>query len=703
MLERRRPVERFPRLGDRLAATARRRIRGRDRELGLFRRALVGSSGPFSVFFVHGLGGVGKTALLDECANEAARAGVLTVHLDARVIDPVPRAFLQALGEVLGLADTDSPLDRLSREDAVVLTVDSYDALVTLDPWIRQTFLPQLPSRGVVMMAGRRPPCADWTADPALSAIFHPLSLRNLSPAESRALLSDRLVPEEQHDNVLQFTHGHPLALVLVADVVANAGAGQPFTPQSAPNVVHELLTRLIAAIPTACHRRALEASAQARVTTEALLGAVIEDGDPYELFDWLRGLSFIEQGPEGVFPHDLAREVLDTDFRWRDPDGYLEMNRRIWRHLRQRVVATTGRVQQRVFFDKLYLHRGSATGSRYHDYTTLGSVFAETATAADHAAIVETVRRHEGAESAHIAAHWLERQPQAFRVARGARDEMLGFVASIVLTPEAAGDAGIDPAVPGARAFVRRRGPLRAGEEIVHHRLHMSCERYQNLSANNNLLAMRASFAPLEHRHLAWSFVAFARSDSWLPLMQYINFERAEDADFTVGGRDYMVFVHDWRVESFEMWWDLLCERSVSSEPIGEAAAAPPTPSIVVLSEADFAASVRQALRDYTRPAALTASPLLRSRLVADAEGNSGDAARLQSMLREALDTLNTSPRDEKFYRALLYTFFQPAATQEDAAERLGLPFSTYRYQLARGTERIVERLWELELSGSR
>jgi hypothetical protein len=439
------------------------------------------------------------------------------------------------------------------------------------------------------------------------------------------------------------------------------------------------------------------------RVTTEALLGAVIADGDPYELFNWLRGLSFIEQGPEGLFPHDLAREVLDTDFRWRDPDGYLAMNRRIWRHLRQRVLTTTGRVQQRVFFDKLYLHRGSGTGSRYHDYTTLGSVFAETATAADHATIIETVRRHEGAESAHIAAHWLGQQPQAFRVARGARDEMLGFVASIVLTQESAGDAAIDPAVPGAWAFVRRRARLRAGEEIVHHRLHMSCGHYQNLSANNNLLAMRASFAPLEHRHLAWSLVAFARSDSWLPLMQYINFEPAEEADFTVGGREYMVFAHDWRVEPFEMWWDLLCERSLSSEPIGEAAAAPPAPSMVVLSEADFAASVRQALRDYTRPAALAASPLLRSRLVADGDGHGGDAARLQALLREALEMLKASPRDEKFYRALQLTYFQPAVTQEGAAERLGLAFGTYRYHLARGTDRIVERLWDLEVSGSR
>ena len=120
------------------------------------------------------------------------------------------------------------------------------------------------------------------------------------------------------------------------------------------------------------------------------------------------------------------------------------------------------------------------------------------------------------------------------------------------------------------------------------------------------------------------------------------------------------------------------------------------------MLSETEFEASVRQALRDYMRPAALAASPLVRSRLVADADGNGG-AGRLQSLLREALETLNSSPRDEKFYRALLYTYFQPAITQEDAAERLGLPFSTYRYHLAQVAQRIVEWLWDLELSGSR
>jgi hypothetical protein len=38
---------------------------------------------------------------------------------------------------------------------------------------------------------------------------------------------------------------------------------------------------------------------------------------------------------------------------------------------------------------------------------------------------------------------------------------------------------------------------------------------------------------------------------------------------------------------------------------------------------------------------------------------------------------------------------------TQEAAAERLGLPFSTYRRHLGSGIERITAWLWERELRG--
>ncbi|GAA3220480.1 hypothetical protein [Nonomuraea helvata] len=39
---------------------------------------------------------------------------------------------------------------------------------------------------------------------------------------------------------------------------------------------------------------------------------------------------------------------------------------------------------------------------------------------------------------------------------------------------------------------------------------------------------------------------------------------------------------------------------------------------------------------------------------------------------------------------------------TQEAAAERLGLPYSTYRRHLVSGIERVCEDLWRRELYGA-
>ena len=52
------------------------------------------------------------------------------------------------------------------------------------------------------------------------------------------------------------------------------------------------------------------------------------------DLFDWLRDLSFVEAGPDGLFPHDLARDVIDRDLRWRDPESDQLVFRRVQAHL---------------------------------------------------------------------------------------------------------------------------------------------------------------------------------------------------------------------------------------------------------------------------------------------------------------------------------------------------------------------------------
>lgn len=73
---------------------------------------------------------------------------------------------------------------------------------------------------------------------------------------------------------------------------------------------------------------------------------------------------------------------------------------------------------------------------------------------------------------------------------------------------------------------------------------------------------------------------------------------------------------------------------------------------------------------------------------------------ADLRDALRAAAEALKSRPKDEKFYEALDLTFLRPAPTQETAAERLGLPFGTYRYRLGTAIGRVIDLLWEQELN---
>lgn len=228
-----------------------------------------------------------------------------------------------------------------------------------------------------------------------------------------------------------------------------------------------------------------------------------------------------------------------------------------------------------------------------------------------------------------------------------------------------------------------------------------MGCETYQTVSVVLNLTSITCATRWITTPRLAWSFVTFAQPDEWEPTFTYLRFRRAPEADFEVGGRRYGVFAHDWRAEPAPAWLDRMGEREIATNLTLNEIAAPSPPPLLVLSRSEFAQAVRQALRDYTRPAALAANPLLRSRLTAERADGAPTPVTLQCLLGEAAESLRGNPKGEKPYRALHRTYLEPAASQELAAELLGLPFNTYRYQLAGAVAQVTEWLWRLELYG--
>jgi hypothetical protein len=675
-----------PRLGERLRRQRRERFVGRAAELALFQRLLGRDRPDFCVLWVHGPGGVGKTALCGVFAEVAQAAGRAVRTVDAREIELTSAGLGSAIGEPA---------------PGQVTIVDSFERCAPLEGWLRESLLPRWPADALLVLAGRLPPSAQWLGDTGWHGLLHPLPLRNLGPDESREFLRTHGIVGAQQESVVESTHGHPLALALMVEALAG---GDPLTRvrvDQEPELVRTLLERIVERAPGPRERAALEVCAHVRVTTEETLAEVLGEDDAPRLFEWLRRRSFIEHGPHGLVPHDLARDVLDADLRWRNPSAYRRLHRAARAATLRRIQNTEGVDRQRALFDFMFLHRTSAIMGAFQDWETFGTVYPAAATAQMLPEILAMVRRYEGPESATIAARWYAAQPHAFSAFLDPAGDVVGFSAAISLDQASAEEIDADPAARAAIAFVRRYGPPRPGEEILHHRFYISRDTYQKVSAGTNLFAITSAQHWITRPRLAWTFIAVADPDYWQDLFSYLNFQRSDEADFVVGRR-YAVYSHDWRAEPMLAWSELMEERELARHPDEIPPPSPQrSPALVVLSEQEFRAAVRQALRAYTRPDALATNPLLRSRVIVETAGRQPRPEDLRRVLAGAAESLRANPRDEKLFRALHRTYLQPAASQELAAQALGLPFSTYRAHLTAGIDRIAGMLWQRELSG--
>jgi TolB-like protein/Flp pilus assembly protein TadD len=120
------------------------------------------------------------------------------------------------------------------------------------------------------------------------------------------------------------------------------------------------------------------------------------------------------------------------------------------------------------------------------------------------------------------------------------------------------------------------------------------------------------------------------------------------------------------------------------------------------VLAHAEFESAVKDALRNFTRTDLLAGNALLQSRILAGREAGIATPQALRTLLAQTAETLFANDRDQRLYRVLDLTYFHPATKQEAAADRLGMPFSTYRRHLTAGVERLTEWMWQRENDAS-
>ncbi len=397
---------------------------GRENEMDVLRR-LLGEDGPL-VVFVHGIAGIGKSALVDAFGGEARAVGATVLRLDCRAIEPTERGFLTALQAKTGgqLSSAEAAAARLDGlGDRVVLVLDTYELARLLDPWLRQAFVPALSDGIRLVLSGREPPMTGWPS--TLGGLFRGLPLENLDRAAAEDLLKQVGVDDGDADRIYRLARGHPLSLRLAASALVE----RPDVSLEAVTVkaIVEGLTDLYLGGLDPKTRQALDAASVVRRATRSVLAAMLPETAPQDAFDRLRALPFVELGDDGLVIHDTVRELVAALLRASDPARSKRYRAAAWRQLRDEAAHAPHHEMWRYTADLLYILENPIVREAFFP-TTDHLYSAENARPDDGPAIAEIARRHMPPASASVIEAWWRLAPEAFRVLRDRLETVAGF-----------------------------------------------------------------------------------------------------------------------------------------------------------------------------------------------------------------------------------------------------------------------------------
>lgn len=416
-----------PTIRDLLLARERERCIGRDGALASL-QALLSDDRPL-VIALHGLGGVGKTCLAREFAERARAEGAGVLWLDGQVIEPSPRGFVDELTRQLGaapggVAELVAQLNAATSRTLIVL--DTYERCRLIDAWLRQEFVPQLGLHVRLLLVGRDPPVTPWRLAPGWEGLFASHEIGPLAGDDALALLRAEGLDPQQAMQAQRFAHGHPLALKLASGVL-RAHPGQLLEPSNLAGVIETLVGLYLADVVDPPLRQALQRASVVRRITVSLLLALLPHADAAAMFERLAVLSITTLAADGLLLHDVVREAIAAHYRSVDPAGCLDARRAAWRQLQQESRDAPRIELWRYTADMLYMVQAPAVREVFFP---AGSqpMAVESAGAGDLQDILAIARQHDGDSGAQRIAHWWSQLPAAFRVTRGAQNQVNGF-----------------------------------------------------------------------------------------------------------------------------------------------------------------------------------------------------------------------------------------------------------------------------------
>lgn len=290
---------------------------GREAELAVVSE-LIDEGTPSRILFVHGPGGIGKSALLRAAARLAEQAGFAVEAHDARTLaGGLDELLRQLSGSGVG---------------PHFLVVDEVDRLGSMLAPLRDALLDRLPEDARIVLAGRGEPEQSWRAN-GLPSIVVDLPLGPLADDGADAYLALRGISDlRRRARVVAWARGYPLALT----VAASAPGGRLGT--GLESHLEERLTAWLAGRSMLdVDREVLEVAAIARIVDGRLLAAALPGRNTRELLPRLQALPIAQTLGWGSSIHPVLADAIRDRMKATSPSHYRQLVRRIAENLAMR------------------------------------------------------------------------------------------------------------------------------------------------------------------------------------------------------------------------------------------------------------------------------------------------------------------------------------------------------------------------------
>ncbi|MBX3274098.1 MAG: ATP-binding protein [Sandaracinaceae bacterium] len=654
---------------------------GRERELD--RLLALAERGELAIAWIHGPGGVGKTSLLREVERWVRGTGRPTALARLDRVAPSPAAIGAALGEALGAPHARGLAALLARDDAPVILLDALEATPALEAWLADELSGAPRAGGLVIVASRDAPSREWRV-PALERRLVRLALGNFDPDECDAYLAQRGVPSERRPALVAFTRGHPLALALASEAPDAPPPTDPASPR--PEVLHALLDALVERSLPPARRRALECLAIVPALTQSMLEHLARDDDPLETFRWLQARPYVRASHDGLVVHDLVRDVLVSDMRWRHPEGYAALATRAVEKYAEELGARGASARAPALALAWMFCRQPAVRRTFEK--AADELYFDDLRDEDVPALAALVEREDGASARRAWERSLAWQRRASSVARDGSRRARGLWVELVFAPGARPDATGDPALEviaealdALRLEPHERGSLQ--------RWQLDVDAGRAIGATISLRVAHDARVLLGTPNLAVRWIAAPSGFKWARVWESRGYVRL-DRTFSMDGREHAIWQLDLRGTRVAEYVRaaFVGAGAVPTETLAPRAA-PAAPAITV-------AALRESLAALHDPAAFVRTPLAQ---LAPARGRDASprarVARFRAQIERALATMEGTPRGARLKRAIEATYLWPLGdSQERIAEALHLPFRTYRDHLTHGLAELARRL---------